>query len=103
VGAHDVQVSQIEPPGETLSIYSEVWAQSKVPHRWPERVSLSGLLSEVLGADGEERAEVDVQPLRRLVSALVQTSARHGVHGKDPPRFGVHACARGKDSCPKCR
>ena len=57
---------------------SEAAAQSAVPHRWPERIRLSGLLRNAFwDEEGKEKEEVDLQPLRRLVAALVQKSARH--------------------------
>jgi hypothetical protein len=67
----------------------------------PERVRLSELLDSVLSADDD--VPLDLEPVRKLVAALVQTSARHDLHGKGPPVLGKHACARGKPSCPYCR
>ena len=37
------------------------------------------------------------------MASLVHSSARHTHHGKFPPVLGVHACARGKPGCAKCR
>ena len=47
-------------------------------------------------------AMLDLQPLRRYVAALVQTSARHTMHGQNDPK-GHHACAVGPKGCEKCR
>ena len=44
-----------------------------------------------------------MQPVRRLVAALVHRVARHTIHDMFPPKIGVHPCARGADKCPKCR
>ena len=46
---------------------------------------------------------MDLEPVRRLVVALVQTSGRHTAHWEDAPVMGVHACAQGKPGCPTCR
>ncbi len=68
----------------------------------PERSRLRPLLDEMFAA--AERGEaIDLTPLRKLVSALVQTSGRHDVHPAGAPQFGKHACARGKKECPVCR
>ena len=64
----------------------------------PERVNLRALLDRALEGDGP----VDLEPVRRLVAALVRWSGRHDMHGKDPPSKG-HPCARGKEGCYKCR
>ena len=74
-------------------------------HRWPERVRLSKVLAETFRSNCGtfDREQVDVQPLRRLVAALVQCSARHDLHGKDRLVIGVHVCARGKPGCANCR
>ena len=97
VEAHDVEV---DAAGMT-----DLPSEGDGLHRWPERVRLSKVLEETFRTnDGtSDREQVDVQPLRRLVAALVQTSARHDLHGKDKPVIGVHACARGKPGCAKCR
>ena len=60
-------------------------------------------LDDVFHAKCEEEKEVDVQRVRRLVAALVQRVERHTMHQKQRPKFGVHPCARGKESCPVCR
>jgi hypothetical protein len=97
----ELDVHDIEYKGNCVSGVS---SERDVPHRWPERVRLSEVLKTTFWeSDERERNEINVQPLRRLVAALVQTSARHTVHGKERPRFGVHACARGKQGCPVCR
>ena len=97
LAAHDVEIDA----GASLDLPLE----GDGFHRWPERVRLSKVLTATFWKkDGKtEREEIDVQPLRRLVAALVQTSARHDIHGKEKPVIGVHACARGKPGCPVCR
>ena len=67
----------------------------------PQGVSLRVVLERALdgGADGK----VDLEPVRRLVAALVQKSGRHDRHGMGAPEFGKHSCARGKPGCPCCR
>jgi len=70
----------------------------------PESTRLRPLLDAVY-RQAEERGDraVDLAPIRRLVAALVETSGRHKLHGMDPPKFGVHACAAGSVDCPHCR
>ena len=68
----------------------------------PERVCLRQLLDGVM-KDEAEGAALDLQPVRRLVAALVQTSGRHTIHGMGPPVPGKHPCARGTAACPCCR
>ena len=70
--------------------------------RHPERVRLRRLLDAVL-KDGAEGKDLDLQPIRKLVAAVVQTSGRHTMHGMDPPVPGKHPCARGTATCPCCR
>jgi len=64
----------------------------------PERVNLRALLDRAL--DGQRA--VDLEPVRRLVAALVQKSGRHDMHGKRAPS-SKHPCARGKEGCLYCR
>lgn len=68
----------------------------------PERTRLRALLDTVL-RDEHEGKPIDLQPVRRLVAALVQTSGRHTWHGTGRPVLGKHACTRGKAGCPVCR
>ena len=96
IGAHNV----LESGGEAQT--AEERARAVVSGAAPETVNLRAVLDAVLGP-GRGPRDVDVQPLRRLVASLVQRVARHSSHGVFPPKFGVHACARGKESCPKCR
>ena len=64
----------------------------------PERVNLRALLDQTLQGKGP----VDLEPVRRLVSALVRKSGRHDMHGKQAPS-AKHPCARGKKGCMYCR
>ncbi len=68
----------------------------------PERSCLRAVLDKVFAPDDAGGA-VDLTPVRELLAALVQTSARHDLHLTGPPKFGVHACARGWRECPTCR
>ena len=90
-------------PVPEVEVTAEERAQRLVNGQEPERVNLRHVLDEICGTDAVERDEVDVHPLRRLVAALVQRVARHTKHGLQPPKVGVHACARGKEGCPYCR
>ena len=58
----------------------------------PERSCLRAVLDKVF-APGDAGGAVDLTPVRELLAALVQTSARHDLHLTGPPKFGVHACA----------
>ena len=75
----------------------DVWATITMGDA-PERVNLRALLDRAFEGEGP----VDLEPVRRLVAALVQKSGRHDLHGKraisekDP-------CARGKKGCLYCR
>ena len=86
VGAHDV---------ETTIVVGGV----------PERTRLRPLLDRVFASakEGGGDGKVDLEPVRRLVAALVKTSGRHTMHGKRAPRLGKDPCARGKQECPYCR
>jgi hypothetical protein len=64
----------------------------------PERVNLRALLDRAFEGDGP----VDLEPVRRLVAALVRWSGRHDMHGKQAP-LEKHPCARGKKGCLVCR
>ena len=88
VQAHDVSV---ELPADD---------PSQVNPACPGRVRLRCVLESVLKTEGDA---VDLEPVRRLVAALVQTSGRHTAHWEDAPVIGVHACAQGKPGCPTCR
>ena len=79
VGAHDVHA--------TMTVSNA-----------PERVNLRALLDRALESDGP----VDLEPVRRLVAALVRWSGRHDMHGKQAP-LEKHPCARGKKGCLVCR
>ena len=55
-------------------------------------------------AEGDpDGTDFDLQSVRRMVAALVHRVARHTRHGVSRPQIGVHACARGKETCPVCR
>ena len=64
-------------------------------------MNLRGLLDKVY-EQAAASAVIDLQPVRRLVAALVHRVARHTKHGVLLPKF-TDACARGKESCPYCR
>ena len=61
-------------------------------------MNLRAVLDRVFQGDGP----VDLEPVRRLVSALVSKSGRHDMHGKQAP-LKKHPCARGKTGCLYCR
>ena len=109
LGAHDMDVeisADVDAGGladEGLRRTSEDIARELVRGAAPERVNLRQVLDAVLSGGSLSNGFVDVQPLRRLVAALVNRVARHTRHGMGPPKIGVHACARGKESCPHCR
>ena len=103
IGAHDVEVELVDDGKSNGKVPSEQRAVQEVSGRAPERVNLRGLLDNVFRAENEAQADLDVQRVRRLVAALVNRVARHTKHGVQAPRIGVHACARGKESCPVCR
>jgi hypothetical protein len=70
--------------------------------RCPERVRLSEVLHDAFKGEAEGQA-LNLQGVRRLVAALVQSSGRHTHHQKNPPVLGKHPCARGTAKCPVCR
>lgn len=41
-----------------------------------------------------EKREADLDPLRKILLALIEDGQRHEMHGHDPPTWGCHACAR---------
>ena len=89
VGAHDVEVCLDDYCADV----------STTPHT----TRLSHLLERVLRSDcGEAVAEVDLNPIRQLVAALVNQGGRHDRHGMRAPKK-KDACARGKPECPYCR
>jgi len=78
----------------------EVWTE--LTGGTPERVNLRAVLDHVMSAADRGEA-VNLEPVRRLVAALVQRSERHTMHGYRAPRLGKDPCARGKPECPFCR
>ena len=90
VGAHDVQV-----------VCGECGASETQPME-PERTRLREVLDEVFRKAGDD-GPLDLEPVRRLVARLVESSGRHVDHGKEPPKIGVHPCAQGSGKCPVCR
>ena len=68
----------------------------------PEGVRLRCVLDQVY-KDVSEGSAVNLEPVRKLVAALVASSGRHTLHGTGPPTLGKHACARGAAECPMCR
>ena len=94
IGAHDVEVCL--PCGGDSAGGTRGLPQVDVMN--PERTRLRVLLDAVL-RDEQEGKPIDLQPVRRLVAALVQTSGRHTWHGTGRPVLGKHACARGKAGC----
>jgi hypothetical protein len=57
----------------------------------PQCVDLVELLD---GVFAEPAVGVHVEPLQRLLAALIEDGQRHSWHGEGPPTWGVHACAR---------
>ena len=57
----------------------------------------------LLEEDEAPRGVIDLNPVRQLVTALVNNGGRHARHGKNPPICKRDACARGKPECPYCR
>ena len=96
IGAHDVEVELEEGVGEVAPITSEERAIRDVPAKWPERLRLRALLDDVFGSAPQQAVDIDLQRVRRLVSALVHRTGRHTIHPKGKPKLGVHSCARGK-------
>ncbi len=91
VGAHDVQV-----------VCGECGEKKNPQPMEPERTRLREVLDQVFGnVVGDE--PLDLEPVRRLVARLVESSGRHIDHGKEPPKIGVHPCAQGSGKCPVCR
>ena len=80
IGAHDVEVC-LPCGGEGADASSR---SPDVDVKCPERTRLRVLLDAVL-RDEQEGRPIDLQPVRRLVAALVQTSGRHTKHGTDRP------------------
>ena len=104
VCAHDVTVEVGSPESSSrLPESSEGRARRLVHGAEPERLNLKSVLDEVYSRGHDFAGAVDVQPLRRLVAALVNRVARHTRHGMGPPKLNVHACARGKEGCSYCR
>ena len=85
VGAHNVEMD----------------VETDLVRNAPVRVNLRALLDDLFAQDlaGED---LNLQPLRRLVAALVQTCGRHDRHGLGLPTQ-KDACARGKPECLYCR
>jgi len=87
VGAHDVHV------------LSEGGANSQPAES--ERTRLREVLDDVFRA-AESGDPLDLEPLRKLVGRLVQSSGRHQEHGREGPKF-TDPCAQGSKKCPVCR
>jgi hypothetical protein len=102
IGAHDVEVEIETGENEVAPMTSEERAIRDVPARWPERLRLRALLDDVFGSSSQEAVDIDLQRVRRLVSALVNRTGRT-IHPKGKPKLGVHPCARGKEPNPFCR
>ena len=100
-GADNRSNVDVEMEGEAARETSEGRAVRSVPASAPECLNLRKVLDEAFAS--EASGKLDVQPVRRLVAALVNRVARHTKHGMGPPRLGVHACARGKEGCVFCR
>jgi len=100
IGAHDVEMDM---DVDASSATAEEKALHDVEARWPERLNLRALLDKIFASTDGDAEEVDLQRVRRMVAALVQRVERHTRHGVDKPTLNVHACARGKESCPVCR
>ena len=83
IGAHDVEL--VAGAGMHLGA--------------PEGVRLRCVLDQVY-KDVSEGSAVNLEPVRKLVAALVASSGRHTLHGTGPPTMGKHACARGAAECP---
>ena len=64
---------------------------STAEYAQPQCVDLYSLLESVLDTDD---GGVSLQPLHRLLVALIETGQRHVGHGVDPPVWGGHVCAR---------
>ena len=62
----------------------------------PNALFLLCLLLDSVLRDGAEGKDLDLQPIRKLVAALVQTSGRH------TPVPGKHPCDWGTATCPCC-
>ena len=103
IGAHDVEVEIETGENEVAPMTSEERAIRDVPARWPERLRLRALLDDVFGSSSQEAVDIDLQRVRRLVSALVNRTGRHAIHPKGKPKLGVHQCARGKEPNHFCR
>ena len=67
-------------------------------HGQPELVRLGDFLREQLASES-----IDLEPIRRLVPRMVQTSGRHTKHGELPPEVHKHPCTRGKAGDAYCR
>ena len=74
VGAHDVEVEGL----------------AAVNPACPERARLRYVLGEVFF---DKNDKPDLEPVRRLVAALVESSGRHKLHERSPPVIGKHPCA----------
>ena len=58
-------------------------------HGQPELIRLGDLLEEQLCGDSH-----NLEPIKRLVSRIVQTSGRHTKQYELPPELNKHLCAR---------
>ncbi len=93
---------------EREGLDESLWKTMKgtwVDVKCPERVRLRSVLDVMFQA--ESRGEkLDMEPVKRLVAMLVQTSGRHTQHSNgsyNPPVVGKDPCARGDKKCPYCR
>ena len=59
-------------------------------HSKPQRVDLLELLETTLA----DPTNVDLNPLGRLLLALIEDGQRHTMHGHNAPTHGVHPCAK---------
>ena len=54
----------------------------------PQTVDLKSLLDDVFASETP-----DLQPLKRVLIALIEDGQRHTFHQHGPPTKGVHACS----------
>ena len=56
----------------------------------PQTVDLLELLENI----HTDEINADLAPLRRLMLALIEDGQRHTMHGHNPPKLGLHHCAK---------